>query len=109
MEFLRNIAANKYVQSVFIFVGIVGGYVTYKSLTYDPPILPAPSAAPQATTDTGSTEAEVADPYAGLHIMSDGTVMLGSGEVLQDAIILEDGTVDVGSGTVVTPKFDLRK
>ena len=48
------------------------------------------------------------DDLAGIHIMSDGTVMLGSGEEVHDATITADGMIMLSDGTLVEPKFDLR-
>lgn len=44
----------------------------------------------------------------GLHIMADGTIMLGSGEELEGATITEDGNIMLEDGDVVEPEFDLR-
>lgn len=44
----------------------------------------------------------------GIHIMADGTVMLGNGEEVHDATITEDGMIMLADGTIVEPAFDLR-
>jgi len=44
----------------------------------------------------------------GIHIMSDGTVMLGSGEVIDDATVTDDGMIMLADGDLVEPEFDLR-
>jgi len=48
------------------------------------------------------------DDLAGIHIMGDGTVMLGNGEEVHDATITADGMIMLSDGTLVEPKFDLR-
>ena len=45
---------------------------------------------------------------AGIHIMSDGTVMLGNGNEVHDATITADGMIMLSDGTLLEPKFDLR-
>lgn len=44
----------------------------------------------------------------GIHIMSDDTVMLGSGEVVADATVTTDGMIMLADGTMVEPEMDLR-
>lgn len=44
----------------------------------------------------------------GIHIMGDGTVMLGNGEVVEDATVTEDGMIMLANGEMVEPEFDLR-
>lgn len=45
---------------------------------------------------------------SGIHIMGDGTVMLGNGEALDDATVNDEGMIVLGDGTVVEPEHDLR-
>jgi suppressor of ftsI len=40
------------------------------------------------------------DPYAGIHAMPNGDVMLGSGEVITGATVMDDGTIVLADGTV---------
>lgn len=57
---------------------------------------------------------EVDESYAGMdgldgiHIMADGTVMLGNGEALSDATINDEGVIVLGDGTEVEPVMDMR-
>ena len=44
----------------------------------------------------------------GIHIMPNGDVMLGNGEVLSDATITDDGMIMLENGDLVEPEFDLR-
>jgi hypothetical protein len=44
----------------------------------------------------------------GIHIMMDGTVMLGNGEELADATITDEGMIMLADGTLVEPGVDLR-
>lgn len=48
------------------------------------------------------------DELAGIHIMADGTIMLGSGEEVEDATITDDGMILLSDGSTVEPAFDLR-
>lgn len=48
------------------------------------------------------------DMYDGIHIMSDATVMLGSGDPLNDATVTSDGMIMLADGTLLEPAFDLR-
>jgi hypothetical protein len=49
-----------------------------------------------------------ADEIAGMHIMANGDIMLGSGEEVHGASITSDGKIKLEDGTLVTPAFDLR-
>lgn len=57
-----------------------------------------------------STDVEHGDDedITGIHIMSDGTIMWGSGKAVEGATITVDGKVQLANGEVVEPKFDLR-
>ena len=44
----------------------------------------------------------------GLHIMPNGDVMLGNGDVLDNAKALSDGTVELPTGEIVRPMMDMR-
>lgn len=44
----------------------------------------------------------------GIHIMPDGSVMLGTGETLDDTTIADDGMIILGSGEIVKPLMDMR-
>lgn len=48
------------------------------------------------------------DQYDGIHIMGDGTVMLGDGTALETATVTDDGMIELEDGTVLEPAFDLR-
>lgn len=52
-----------------------------------------------------SAHAGHADPktdiYEGIHVMSDGTIMLGNGEVLTDAHVMPDGSFMLNDGTPI--------
>lgn len=48
------------------------------------------------------------DDYDGIHIMADGTIMLGNGEEAEGATITSDGMIELSDGTIVEPEFDLR-
>ncbi len=48
------------------------------------------------------------DEYEGIHIMSDGTIMLGNGDVVEGATITDDGMIELEDGTLLEPEFDLR-
>ncbi|MFT7507680.1 MAG: FtsP/CotA-like multicopper oxidase with cupredoxin domain/cytochrome c biogenesis protein CcdA, partial [Acidimicrobiales bacterium] len=48
----------------------------------------------------GHSQDEAADPYAGIHVMANGDVMLGTGEVLPGAHAMPDGTIMLADGTV---------
>lgn len=70
------------------------------------------------TTDATDTMDDVSVPadegsglpedLAGIHIMADGSVMLGNGEVLTDAEVLANGDIRLSDGRVVTPIMDMR-
>jgi hypothetical protein len=48
------------------------------------------------------------DGLSGIHIMSDGMIMLGNGDPVMDASITDEGMIKLADGTIVEPKFDLR-
>lgn len=48
------------------------------------------------------------DGIEGIHIMADGAVMLGTGEVLDDASVNANGDIILGSGETVSPAMDMR-
>ncbi len=64
--------------------------------------------------DAMSEAEEVHDSHAGMegldgiHIMADGTVMLGTGAVVSDATINDDNMIVLGDGSVVEPAADMR-
>lgn len=45
---------------------------------------------------------------SGIHIMADGSVMLGNGEVLHDATVNDEGMIVLADGTEVEPVMDMR-
>lgn len=45
---------------------------------------------------------------SGIHIMADGSVMLGDGTVLDDASVNDEGMIVLGDGTEVEPVYDMR-
>ncbi|MFT7644373.1 MAG: suppressor of ftsI [Candidatus Paceibacteria bacterium] len=47
-----------------------------------------------------ATDDAAVDPYAGIHAMPNGDVMLGSGEVITGATVMDDGTIVLADGTV---------
>lgn len=53
-------------------------------------------------------EEEDDDEYAGIHIMADGTIMLGNGEEVEDATITDDDMIELADGTILEPEMDLR-
>lgn len=61
------------------------------------------------TTDDLRKMKEEAADIAGIHIMADGTVMLGSGEKMEGAEVTEDGMIKLPSGKMVTPVMDMRE
>lgn len=123
MQKVKTFFGNKYVQSVLVFVVIVGGYIAYKSVMYSlsgGSVVPLPSqnSTENQTVDaingmepTGAADSEVQneDRYKGIHIMSDGTVMLGNGEVLEDATVTSEGMIELSDGTEIKPVMDLRR
>jgi len=48
------------------------------------------------------------EDLSGIHIMPDGSVMLGNGETLNDALVTEDNMIELGDGRIVKPAMDLR-
>lgn len=118
-----RLITNKYIQSVALFVLIVGGYILYQNLTYEVPPVPV-SQAPTGTeiqnmdsgngvtTQTNSENTTNKTPstvdYSGTHIMMDGAVMTKDGTVLTDAAINADGTITLSDGTIIMPAFDMR-
>lgn len=44
----------------------------------------------------------------GIHIMADGSVMLGDGNIVDDANVNDDGNIVLEDGIVVEPVLDLR-
>ncbi|MFT5036932.1 MAG: hypothetical protein ACI9VM_000502 [Candidatus Azotimanducaceae bacterium] len=44
----------------------------------------------------------------GIHIMADGTIMLGTGVALTDATLTNDGMIMLADGDTIEPEFDLR-
>ncbi len=44
----------------------------------------------------------------GIHIMQNGSIMLGNGALVNDATIASDGMITLGSGETVTPVMDMR-
>lgn len=44
----------------------------------------------------------------GIHIMADGSVMLGNGAVVTDATVNDDDMIVLGDGTLVEPEMDMR-
>ena len=53
-------------------------------------------------------EHEHDDDLAGIHIMSDGTVMLGNGDVVEGATVTADGKIMLADGDIVEPEMDMR-
>ena len=53
-------------------------------------------------------EDEEGDGLDGIHIMADGSVMLGSGETLDTATVTDEGMIMLEDGTLVEPEYDLR-
>jgi hypothetical protein len=126
---MKQIFSNKYIQSILVFVVIVGGYIAYKNVeqyyTLQNTQLPQeeitslPDVAPPMDTEMNmgdnSVDTEVSDgstttiDYSGTHIMPNGDVMMKNGEVLPDAEILPDDTIQLGNGEIITPMMDLRK
>lgn len=51
---------------------------------------------------------EDAEDYAGIHVMSDGTIMLGDGSELETATITDEGMIMLEDGTLLEPVYDLR-
>jgi hypothetical protein len=45
----------------------------------------------------------------GIHIMENGMVMLGNGEMVEGAIVTDDGKIMLKNGDIVLPMMDLRK
>lgn len=48
------------------------------------------------------------EDLSGIHIMPDGSVMLGDGSMLPDATVTEDGMILLPDGDLVEPVMDLR-
>jgi len=61
------------------------------------------------TTDDIRKMKTKAIDLTGIHIMTDGTVMLGSGEALEGAEVMDDGIIKLPSGEMVTPVMDMRE
>lgn len=58
--------------------------------------------------DHDEHEHEDDDEYEGIHIMGDGSVMLGNGDTLDSATVNDEGMIVLEDGTVLEPEFDLR-
>ncbi len=58
-------------------------------------------------SDSEGSHADM-DGLDGIHIMADGTVMLGNGDEVDDATIDDEGMIMLGDGTVVEPVMDMR-
>lgn len=112
---------NKIVQAVLVFCAVVGLYTLFLNaqyaLTSDDSQINNESAPhvhddshahpPTDMMDMGNTTTP-ADPYAGTHIMPDGTVMLGTGETIPEAVINDDGSVEMPDGTILENVPDMR-
>lgn len=61
-----------------------------------------------SVVDHGGHDDDAGHDVAGIHIMSDGTVMWGNGDEVHGATITADGKIKLSDGTIVEPKFDLR-
>lgn len=65
--------------------------------------------------NTDLTEDQVSDAISfetdlsGIHIMADGSVMLGDGDILEGATVTEDGMIMLPDGDLVEPVMDMRE
>lgn len=53
-------------------------------------------------------EEQMAENVDGIHIMPDGAVMDGEGEVIPGASVRADGMIELEDGRIVEPVMDLR-
>jgi len=60
------------------------------------------------TDDIRRKKAEAID-LTGIHIMTDGTVMLGSGKALEGASVTPGGMIKLPSGEMIAPVMDMRE
>lgn len=82
------------IQSVLVFVLIVGSYALYQNWSYY-----------NSLEESVSIELN----YDGTHIMPSGAVMTGDGVVIPNATVTEDGMIMLENGELLTPAFDLRE
>lgn len=64
--------------------------------------------AEHALDDEHGHESSTDMDLSGIHIMADGTVMLGSGEEVHDATVNDEGMIVLSDGRVIEPVSDLR-
>ena len=97
---------NHIVQAVLVFFAIVGLYCSFQYVKF---YQANQDAMAEMDMTTMPADESSADPYAGTHIMPDGSVMLGSGDTVAEAEILEDGSVKMPDGTVLEEVPDFRQ
>jgi len=117
---VEKLLQNKYLQALLVFFAVMGIYAVIQSGLYYFSGSIAPSVTQESEIESMDMEMEPMDAadsvestgeidYTGTHIMPDGSVMTGSGLVIDEATILEDGTIELPDGAVLTPVADFRK
>lgn len=83
------------IQSVILFVAIVGAYSFYQQWN---------AYQEQQVADEAAYRAS----FEGTHIMGNGDIMKPDGTILNEATITEDGMIMLPDGLIITPAFDMR-
>ncbi len=114
---MDNFFKNKLAQAVLVFLAVLGIVYIYQSLTY---VAYGPGAMHQEMDEHmdemeehmgeihDHMDHEHEEDYAGTHIMQNGDVMTGSGQIIDGAIILTNGDVALPDGTLLKSVMDMR-
>lgn len=118
---LAQLLQNKYIQSVLVFLAVIGLHSLYVQLTFQESAVEDETGEVMAmpmdmmVSESVSVEETVVEnndkeiDYTGTHIMPNGDIMTGSGLILPEAIITEDGLIQLSNGDVLTPAVDMRQ
>lgn len=90
-----NSVTKTIIQSVLLFVAIVGAYSFYQQWNVY-----------QSQQEAASTAYR--DSFVGTHIMGNGDIMKPDGTILSEATITADGMILLPDGLLIKPAFDMR-
>ena len=99
---------NLLIATAVIIVIAVAGYLASKKSEAPATTGENEAAAMQMSGETMAGSNKDMD-LSGIHIMGDGSVMLGDGTTLTDASVNADGMIVLGDGTEVEPMMDMRQ
>jgi len=104
-------------KNIIIMTIVIGGIgiIGYLFSQTSTPVTEAPTTNTEPVSSVSEQPSPPADTQtsgemdmSGIHIMADGSVMLGNGEVVSDAVVTSDGLIEMPDGQVVEPMMDMR-